>query len=228
MPSAFARRGAVCFALHLLAAQVACSDDPASGPGSVSADGSASPVNPPRSPDASDAGVDAPMSSLPDAGSSCVVALASPPSEGAAHAPECTAVQYATNPPASGTHYGYVPVFRSYEKPVPWGFLLHAMEHGAVVLAYNCPGGCAEELAAAKVVVDAVPKKACERPPVIVTPDPGLPVRFAATSWGHYLHASCFDAKAFAAFIDAHMNQGPEFFPRDCGSTDREATGWCP
>src|SRR6185436_4611852 len=104
---------------------------------------------------------------------------------------------------------------------VPWGYLLHAMEHGVVVIAYNCPDGCAADVAAATAVMEAVPRKsACPkpRPPVILTPDPKLSARFAAASWGHILRASCFDAEAFLRFASAHANQGPELFPNDCGN----------
>lgn len=165
-------------------------------------------------------------------GGMCNVELVAPPSEGANHTDRfCLPVSYASNPPASGTHYGSWPVFRAYDKPVPWGFLVHALEHGAVVIAYNCPApaGCAAEIAAAKALMASVPPRpACPRPPVILTPDPGLPVKFAASAWGHVLRASCFDRPAFAAFITAHANQGPEFFDNDCGVLDLEAEGWCP
>ena len=160
----------------------------------------------------------------------CPIDLAAPASEGANHtARACLPVTWASNPPASGTHYGSWPVFRAYDQPVPWGFLLHGMEHGAVVLAYNCPDGCAADVAAAKEVMAAVPHRPkCARAPVILTPDPGLSSRFAAAAWGHVMRASCFDRRAFATFIAQHANQGPEYFPEDCGVVDFEAQGWCP
>jgi hypothetical protein len=172
-------------------------------------------------------GLDGPNSEV----ASCMLEELAPPSEGANHTSQCAQVQHASNPPASGTHYPNWAAFRAYSKPVPWGFLLHAMEHGAVVIAYNCPEGCADEVAAANAVLESIPRKSeCPkpRPPVILTPDPGLSVRFAATAWGHVLRASCFDAPAFTKFITAHANKGPEYFPTDCGSVDLEATGWCP
>ena len=145
------------------------------------------------------------------------------------HVALCSALNPTTNPPTSGPHYGRWPVFRVYEQPVPWGFLLHGLEHGAVVIAYNCPDGCPAEVAAARALHACVsPKAACPRPPVIVVPDPTLDVRFAAASWGHFLRARCFDPAPFARFIDAHADRGPESFADDCGELDREAAGWCP
>jgi hypothetical protein len=164
---------------------------------------------------------------IPDGGA-CNVETSDPPNEGANHTPACQPVQFASNPPSSGTHYPSWPAFRAYDKPVPWGFLVHGLEHGAVVLAYNCPDGCAADIASAKAVMQATPARACGRPPVILTPDPTLTVRFAASAWGHILRASCFDKAAFSAFIANHANHGPEFFENDCGALDQEAAGWCP
>ena len=164
-----------------------------------------------------------------DAGiAACEVVLADPPNEGAMHTGFCTPVSYGSNPPSSGTHYSSWPIFRAYDKPVPWGFLVHGLEHGAVVIAYNCPDGCAADVAAAKALMAKTPTRSCGRPPVILTPDPTLTVRFAAASWGHTLRAPCFDRAAFASFITAHINRGPELIDGDCGALDNEATGWCP
>jgi hypothetical protein len=178
----------------------------------------------PLPPDAGDGGVDAGE----DASVSCTVETADPPIEGANHVAFCTPVQYGSNPPSSGTHYGSWPVFRAYDKPVPWGFLVHGLEHGAVVISYNCPDGCAADVAVAKQLMQATPARSCGKPPVILVPDPTLTVRFAASSWGHTLRAPCLDKDAFAAFIAAHINHGPELFATDCGVLDQEATGWCP
>jgi hypothetical protein len=167
----------------------------------------------------------------PDAASACKMEELSPPNDGAAHAMLCGPLQHRTSPPSSGTHYATWAFFRAYDKPVPWGFLLHAMEHGAVVIAYNCPAGCATEVAAAKALMESIPRKsACPkpRPPVIVVPDPTLQTRFAAAAWGHIVRGDCFDRDTVARFITAHLNMGPEFFPNDCGAVDREEMGWCP
>jgi hypothetical protein len=163
-----------------------------------------------------------------DAGPKCVVEELAPPNEGAMHVESCRPVSFSTSPPSSGTHYPSWPVFRAYDKPVPWGFLVHGLEHGAVVLAYNCPDGCPDDVAAAKELMAAVPARRCGSPPVILTPDPTLTTRFGAAAWGHVLRAPCFDRARFLQFITAHANQGPEFWDTDCGALDLESTGWCP
>ncbi len=162
------------------------------------------------------------------AGGDCAVEVALPPSEGQAHVPTCTPVSYTSQPPASGSHYGTWPKFRVYDKPVPWGFLVHGLEHGAVVIAHNCPGDCSADLAEVRALYASVPSRpACALPPLIVTPDPTLDVPFAASAWGATLRARCFDRERFAAFITRRVNRGPEFFPNDCGVSDLEAATWC-
>jgi hypothetical protein len=176
---------------------------------------------------AADVAADIAAEALPSC-ASCPVTLANPPNEGAGHVAECAPVNYASKPPSSGSHYPVWPVFRVYQKPVPWGFLMHGLEHGAIVIVYNCPDGCPNDVAAASALYAATSSKpGCGRPPLIVAPDPTLDVRFAASSWGHTLRAPCFDRAAFATFISEHADQGPESIPGDCGVLDREATGWC-
>jgi hypothetical protein len=184
-----------------------------------------------------DAGVDSrPGDTLDDAAenpaadaSACMVELAAPTLEGGAHVQACAAVTYGSRPPSSGTHYPSWPVFRAYDKPVPWGYLVHGLEHGAIVIAYNCPDGCPAEVSAVKSLMATVPKRdICGQPPVILTPDPTLDVRFAASAWGYTLRASCFDRQAFSQFISDHADRGPELLAGDCGAVDFEAPGWCP
>ena len=164
-----------------------------------------------------------------DAGGECQLERRMPPHEGAAHTTLCGPTSFNSKPPASGTHYPVWPVFRAYDQPVPWGYLVHGMEHGAVVIAYNCPDGCAAEVQAAKQVIAAAPARpGCPRAPVILTPDPTLDIRWAAAAWDHVLRASCFDRQAFGDFIAERRDKGPENIANDCGYADREAIGWCP
>ena len=152
---------------------------------------------------------------------------ASHPNEGQTHLVVCSTTCYGTNPPSSGNHYGVWPVYKTYSAPVPWGFLVHGLEHGAVVLSYNCPCGCPDEVAAAQAWIDALPQDpVCKTPPrVVMAPDPDLDVRWAASAWTWTLRAESFDPVAFQAFFTAHYNMAPE---QICdGYTDGSATGWC-
>lgn len=160
--------------------------------------------------------------------------IASHADQGANHVVVCDPVTYDTLPPSSGSHYGVWPAAKTYTAPIPWGFLVHALEHGAMVIVYNCPGGCADDLAAAQAWIDALPAEpatsACagEAPRVILAPDPTLDVRWAATAWTWTLRSCSFDSLMFQTFFDAHYGHGRETVCRSPSDADQSATGWCP
>ncbi len=70
--------------------------------------------------------------------------------EGAAHVPVGEQVTYQANPPASGSHWsqgGVAPVAPGfYETAVEEEQWLHNLEHGYVVVLYDCRGPCHAEL----------------------------------------------------------------------------------
>jgi hypothetical protein len=164
-------------------------------------------------------------------GSLCVAEVAGQPNGGHLHtAKDCDPVTYPTNPPSSGTHYPTWAAYKTYAAPVPWGFLVHCLEHGAIVMAYNCPGGCADEVAQAQALIAGLrPDPACGGAPmkIVLAPDPGLATRWAASAWTWTLRAPCFDRQAFAAFIASHYD-GPDTEAACDTGVDWSATGWCP
>lgn len=157
------------------------------------------------------------------------------------HVAECSAVAYGSVPPTSGPHYPYWAAFKTYSAPIPAGYWVHSLEHGAVVILYNCPNGCDAELAALDAYLAAIPADPLCVPPLahryIVVPDPTLPFTFAAAAWGNGLTSSCFDLPALGAFISAHYAMAPENFCFQgtdlealdggipCGSIDAGADG---
>lgn len=132
--------------------------------------------------------------------------------EGNIHVTLCSNINYISNPPHSGNHYPSWAAYRTYTKPIPWGFLVHSLEHGAVVITYNCPQECADEVAQVQTFIDALPADcgASVKRRVILMPDPNLPVKFAASAWRHTLKADCFDRGAFQRFFDERYNKGRE------------------
>jgi hypothetical protein len=138
--------------------------------------------------------------------------------EGFNHVDVCSYVDYHTLPPSSGDHYPYWAAYLTYDQPVPEGYWVHNLEHGTIVLSYNCgEAGCADDIAAAQQMMDQFPvDPVCTqagdgvRHRLLMTPDPRLDVRFAASAWGWTLRANCFDASAFLAFANAHYGQGRE------------------
>ncbi|HET7539010.1 MAG TPA: DUF3105 domain-containing protein [Polyangiaceae bacterium] len=144
----------------------------------------------------------------------CAAELLTFSNPSAQHVSVCSVISYPMNPPVYGDHYPVWAAYKSYTFPVPLGFLVHDLEHGAVELLYNCPQGCADEVALAQTFLDALPMDPRCEPEVkhqtILAPDPTLPSRWAATAWGHSLTTDCFDRAAFQSFYDANIGHGPE------------------
>lgn len=160
-----------------------------------------------------DAGVDAESFE----GGACNVRFATHEVVASPHVADGTGVAYTSNPPSSGPHYGSWANFQEFTHPVADGYLVHALEHGAVLLLYKCEedaGACEAASARLRAVRDAVATDpSCEpgiRVRVIIAPRPENDTFIAAAAWGHTYHADCVDAPSLAAFINAHYAQGPE------------------
>jgi hypothetical protein len=134
---------------------------------------------------------------------------------GPAHVTACSEISYATNPPCVGPHYGTWAAFQNYDEPIPRGFWVHSLEHGAVVITYSCED-CQDEVAAAKQMITELPvDPLCSAPVerrVILAPDPRLDTRWAASAWGFTLTSECFEPEIFSAFAISHNAAGPEDF----------------
>ena len=130
------------------------------------------------------------------------------------HLAVCSEVSYPDNPPAGGNHYSTWAAFQSYSFPVPRGFWVHDLEHGAIVFSYNCPQGCADEVAQVQALIDALPADPACSPAtprrVVLTPDPLLDVRWGVSSWGFTLRATCVDPERFREFYLNHFARAPE------------------
>ncbi len=146
----------------------------------------------------------------------CTTVVQSHAIDASPHVAACSPVTYSTNPPTSGPHYPIWAAFKTYTSPVPRGYWVHSLEHGAVVISYNCPAGCDAELANLQAFLDAqLADPLCVAPlknRFIVTPDPKLDVLFAASAWGFSLRSDCFDLQALAGFIAQYYAVAPENF----------------
>lgn len=151
-----------------------------------------------------------------DLGGPCNAVLREQAPNGFLHETNCTPLAYDTNPPSGGNHYGNWADFRSYDFAVPAGFLVHSLEHGAVVFWYDCPDGCADEVTEVEGFLETLPEDPlCGTHPTadrrtIVTPYPELETRWAASAWGATLTADCFDAEVFRDFYEERVGRGRE------------------
>jgi Protein of unknown function (DUF3105) len=142
---------------------------------------------------------------------SCEVTLESPPVSGQNHLPEGTKLAYCSNPPSSGDHYPVWANFQEYSAPVEWPYLVHSMEHGAVVLLYKCdPPGCPDVVAQLRQVRDnAAADPICDAEPtvppgtkrIIIAPSTTINTKVAAAAWGKTYQAACVDMPTLEAFV---------------------------
>lgn len=132
----------------------------------------------------------------------------------ATHLAECSSIDYGSSPPVYGDHFPSWVAYKTYDFPVPLGFLVHDLEHGAVIFYYDCPEGCSDEVQVVQDFIDALPDDPrCTsdvRVQVILVPRPGLGARWAASSWAASLTADCFDPEVFGQFYEDHLGKGPE------------------
>ncbi|MDP9000303.1 MAG: DUF3105 domain-containing protein [Myxococcota bacterium] len=149
---------------------------------------------------------------------SCSVTIDELPILPAIHVPISTDIQWNSNPPSSGGHYPVWAAYQEYSSPVPRGYYVHNLEHGAVVLLYNCGGAnCPDIVAALQTAAGAIPSdplcaSAGEgvRVRAVITPDPLLDVPVAATAWGWTYKAQCADLPTLKQFAMDHYGHGPE------------------
>jgi hypothetical protein len=125
----------------------------------------------------------------------------------ASHVPVCTPVEYATNPPSGGDHWGIWAQFKRYEIPVPRPIYVHDLEHGAVALLTRCAAPCPEVTDALQAVMDAFPDDpTCLAVPggprarLLMSPDAELPTPIAAAAWGATYTATCIDPASLSSF----------------------------
>jgi len=113
---------------------------------------------------------------------------------------------YNSNPPTSGPHTAAVAP-GVYDVPVPKESAVHNMEHGQVVVWYNCSAGeqpldeplCAglrQELATIVTEANDSGKK------VLMTPYPDMDNRIALTAWQFLDVFDEFDAQRVRTFVD--------------------------
>lgn len=141
------------------------------------------------------------------------------PNEGNEHVPVRQQVTYDANPPASGPHWSQGGV-----APAPAGFYettveeeqwVHNLEHGYVVVLYDCGGSCPEGLLAdLQGLFDAAPPSSVfGTTKLVITPYAGLPHLVMAVAWDTQLSLDTYDETALLDFYDRHVDQGPELAP---------------
>lgn len=114
---------------------------------------------------------------------------------------------YSSNPPTSGLHAERpAEAGKIYEINPGVPELIHAMEHGAVVVWYS--GLSPAERAAVEDAVNAIFADGYRS--LIVTPYEGMTTPVAVTAWGTLLECAGADAAELLAFVEQFYASGPE------------------
>jgi hypothetical protein len=149
----------------------------------------------------------------------CAISLATDTIEGHEHLSTCFPIPYPNEPPSAGPHYPYPYNWGTYDAAIPWGFAVHDLEHGGVILAYHCENDADCDPVRAEFasilqtyVVDDCVTRTPTATNIIIEPDPTLPVPIAAIAWENVYEATCLDPPSLRAFVAAHYNMAPENF----------------
>ncbi len=124
------------------------------------------------------------------------------------HVPDATKIYYNSNPPGAGPHYKDSQAAGIYTKKPPYGYLVHSLEHGAIILWYNPNSLSKDEISKLENIFKSIllDKK-------IITPDGSLDVPVALSSWGRILKLKTIDEKQITTFSKTNYDRGPEQAP---------------
>ena len=137
------------------------------------------------------------------------------PDEGAGHEEVGFPIGYQHYPPSSGTHYGEtMPSLGFYDQTWPEGYWLHNLEHGDIVVLYNCPDDCPDLKAKLRALINKAPQRRCPTPKLIVMPySQGMTAPVAVLAWGRQLDLAEYDETAILDFFKRYEDRGPETVP---------------
>jgi uncharacterized protein DUF3105 len=145
------------------------------------------------------------FAALAQAGQPALKRMLTPPPQGDEHlAPGETKV-YVEPFPTSGDHAGQGIRAGFYDRELPKVNLVHALEHGNVVIYYDTPGD-----AAISRLRQWAGQFTGNWDGLVVTRSPGLGEALMLTAWTRSLRMNEFDPAGAAAFIDAFRGRGPE------------------
>ncbi len=151
--------------------------------------------------------------------------------DGRTHVADGTKLCYSVNPPASGPHYSAAGV-----APVPPGFYdealaterwVHNLEHGCVILLYDCDGTCSTDIKNdLQDLFDAVPvSERFNEKKIVITRYAGVPAAcsgtetfpasgpFLAIAWDVQRSFDTLDVDGILDFYARHVDHGPEDQP---------------
>lgn len=136
------------------------------------------------------------------------------PDEGGGHVPEGEEVTYQHYPPASGPHYAVTLQYGLYEgEEVPAEYWVHNLEHGAIVVLYQCDQPCPDLVKSLGDMLDSFPESKWGNRKIVIVPYSRMATPLMAVAWNVQLPLDRFDAQTLIDFYVRHVDQGPEDVP---------------
>lgn len=135
------------------------------------------------------------------------------PDEGQHHVPEGTPVAYGHAPPTSGPHWPTPARWGVYDGPVPPERWVHNLEHGGLVILYNCRTPCPELVDELRGLHATFPPSKWGHVKLLVTPYPELRTPLAILAWAWLEELDRLDHARLLAAYEARVDQGPEDLP---------------
>lgn len=142
---------------------------------------------------------------LAEAGRAALSRVETLPSEGRGHLRPGQTVAYRSQPPTSGIHDPTGTEPGIYDEPQLSTKLVHALEHGNIVIYFDRP-----DEAAMKTLKRWAGIFRGQWSGIVLNPKPGIGKAIILTAWKRRFRLAPFDAAAAAAFIDRYRGRGPE------------------
>lgn len=116
---------------------------------------------------------------------------------------------YNSDPPSSGPHYEEWVDAGLYDEVVEDEYLVHNLEHGYVIIWYDCSILSDQECHNLKQDIQEI-IDLYDGYKVIGMPRAGMETPIAMTSWGHLARLTVFDDAFVIDYIDQYQNDAPE------------------
>lgn len=126
------------------------------------------------------------------------------PDKGRGHTEAGATINYEEDPPTSGIHWPTWVNAGFYSQTQPKPMLVHALEHGNIVVYYDSNPEAVNTLKAWTRKFNG------QWDGMVMVPQQGLGSTTVLTAWNKILRLESWDAAAAAAFIDAYRGRGPE------------------
>ncbi len=149
--------------------------------------------------------VDRAFQALTEEGKPLLTGIESLPNRGRTHLTTGQSYSYRDDFPTSGPHAPFWAYPGFYTDSQPPTMLVHALEHGHVVIYYDQPAP--ENIA---IIKQWAGTYSGNWSGVLAVPRRGLKDKIVLTAWQKRMKMDTFDTKIAAAFIDAYRGRGPE------------------